>query len=300
MTNRAAIGLFANPTKPTVPVVGLDVAARLAAAGREVWLDPALAALLGPVPGARAVASTAELADAGLLIVLGGDGTLLHAIRSLEGSPAPILGVNLGSLGFLTEVGVAELDEVFPRLLSGDFAIHERPLLEAVIEAADGSETGRLTALNDIVVDEGSPTRRAVRLDLTLGERRVGTFMGDGIVVATPAGSTAYSLSAGGPILGPGVSALVATPICPHTLSVRPLVYPDTECLSIEDRRPGLSIKVTADGQVWHDVPGGGRVRVGRHPGRTARLVSFGRSSYYDVLRTKLRWGSADPPQGTR
>jgi NAD+ kinase len=300
MTTRNAIALVANPTKATATAVARQLAARLQVAGRDVWLDPALAALTGEIPDAVARASTAALGDAGLVVVLGGDGTLLHAVRTLEGSRAPILGVNLGSLGFLTEVGVAELDEVLPRLLAGDFAIHERPLLEAIIETASGTETARLVAMNDIVVDEGSPTRRAVRLDLALGAQRVGTFMGDGIVVATPAGSTAYSLSAGGPIIGPGVAALVATPICPHTLSVRPLVYPDGEWLSIEDTRPGLSIKVTADGQTWHDVPGGGRVRVGRHPERSARLVSFGRSSYYDVLRTKLRWGSADPSQGGR
>ncbi|MDZ4803316.1 MAG: NAD(+)/NADH kinase [Candidatus Eisenbacteria bacterium] len=300
MTANSVIGLIANPAKATAPEVARNLVARLAAAGRRVWLDPAIAGLTGVLPGAESRPDTAALADADLLIVLGGDGTLLHAVRTLEGSRAPILGVNLGTLGFLTEVGVQELDEVLPRLLAGDFTIVERPLLEAIIEERGGRDVARLIALNDIVVDEGSPTRRAVRLQLTLGSELVGTFTADGIVVATPAGSTAYSLSAGGPILGPGVAALVATPICPHTLSVRPLVYPDRERLTVEDLRTGLSVKVTADGQVWHEVPGGGRVRIGRHGDRTARLVHFGRSTYYDVLRTKLRWGSIDPPPSAR
>ena len=296
MTAHSVIGLIANPAKSTAPEVARHLAARLAAADRTVWLDPALAALTGVLPGAERRPDTASLAGADLLIVLGGDGTLLHAIRTLGGSRAPILGVNLGTLGFLTEIGVQGLDEVLPLLLAGNFSIIERPLLEAIIEERGGRDVARLIALNDIVVDEGSPTRRAVRLELSLGTERIVTFTADGIVVATPAGSTAYSLSAGGPILGPGVAALVATPICPHTLSVRPLVYPDWEWLTVEDRRDGLSIKVTADGQVWHEVPGGGRVRIGRHAERTARLVHFGRASYYDVLRAKLRWGSVEPP----
>lgn len=296
MSRHSVIGLIANPVKATSPEVARHLVAQLQASGSQVWLDPDLVALIGEPDGAEARPNTASLAAADLIIVLGGDGTLLHAVRTLEGTRAPILGVNLGTLGFLTEIGVQELDEVLPRLLARDFTIVERPLLEAVIEERGGRDVARLIALNDIVVDEGSSTRRAVRLQLSMGKESVVSFTADGIVVATPAGSTAYSLSAGGPILAPGVPALVATPICPHTLSVRPLVYPDWEWLTVEDLRHGLSIKVTADGQVWHGVPAGGRVRIGRHGDRTARLVHFGRASYYDVLRAKLRWGSDAPP----
>lgn len=296
MNAHPVIGLIANPAKTTAPEVARYLVTRLVAAGRRVWLDPALANLTGVLPGAEARPDVSDLSEADLIIVLGGDGTLLHAVRTLEGSQAPILGVNLGTLGFLTEVGVQELDEILPRLLAGDFTTVERPLLEAIIEERGGREVARLVALNDIVVDEGGPTGRAVRLQLSMGKETVVTFAGDGVVVATPAGSTAYSLSAGGPILSPGVPALVATPICPHTLSVRPLVYPDREWLTVEDLRSGLSIKVTADGQVWQGVPGGGRVRIGRHGERTARLVHFNRASYFDVLRAKLHWGSGDPP----
>lgn len=288
------IGLTSNPHKAASGPVARRVIERLLADGIEVRIGPDLSRLIGPIPGAAVTADLKALGDGELVIVLGGDGTLLHAVRALQPQRVPILGVNLGSLGFLTEVNAGELESALPRLAAGDFEIVERPLLEASIEEADGRVAQQLLAMNDVVVDEGSPTRRAVRLRLSLGAHLVGTFIGDGIVVATPAGSTAYSLSAGGPILNPELKALVATPICPHTMSIRPLVYPDDQVLTVEDLRQNLRVKVSADGQAWSTVPEKGRVRIARHRGSVARLVSLGHNSHFDVLRAKLRWGLGD------
>lgn len=288
------VGLTSNPGKSAAGPVARRVIERLQADGLAVTVCADLARLIGPMTGVTSVRDLARLSDEDVVIVLGGDGTLLHGVRALQPRPVPILGVNLGSLGFLTEVNAAELEAMLPRLLAGDFQIVERPLLEAVIEESDGRVAQRLTAMNDVVVDEGSPTRRAVRLRLSLGTELVGTFIGDGVVVATPAGSTAYSLSAGGPILNPALRALVATPICPHTMSIRPFVYADDEVLTVEDLRQGLRVKVSADGQVWSTVPEQGRVRIARHRNAVARLVSFGHNSHFDVLRAKLRWGLGD------
>ncbi len=286
------IGLIGNPNKEDAPALASRLIARLSERSLSVLLAGELAALIPDHRGATVADAVSDLAAADVLLVLGGDGTLLHAVRELNGAAVPLLGINVGSLGFLTELAAADVEESLDRIVAGKFNVLSRPLLTAAILDGDGRPVHRLTALNDIVVDEGSPTRRAVRLRMRLSGEEVGTFTADGMVVATPAGSTAYNLSAGGPVLGPRVKALVATPICPHTMSVRPLVYPDTETVILEDVRPGLQVKVTADGQVYHPVPEGGQVAIAVDPDRTARFVDLERRSYYEILRTRLRWGS--------
>lgn len=285
------IGVIANPHKPAARPVIRRLLANLAARHIETFLAAESAPLAGRASAAARIVDDEGLGQCELVIVLGGDGTLLHAVRRLHGLPVPLLGVNLGSLGFLTQANASELMDVLDQVLAGDAEIVRRPLLRGTIEARDGAVLRTMNALNDIVVDEGSPTRRAVLLRMTLGDQEVGTFTADGVVVATPAGSTAYSLSAGGPVIPPDVQVLVATPICPHTMAVRPLVYSDEEVLTIEDVRRGLQVKVTADGQEYAMVPEGGRIRVQVDPKRSARLVSVGRHPYYEMLRTKLKWG---------
>jgi len=294
MKSIRTVGLIANPRKPAAESLAGLLIDRLNAHKIEARLAPGLNPILASGVAYRLESSIAELSATDLVIVLGGDGTLLHAIRELGPRPVPILGVNVGSLGFLTEVSIAEIEALLEPIFKGQFDVTERPLLVASIEDERGAAITELTALNDVVIDEGSRTRRAVRLRVLLGAEEIGSFIGDGVLIATPAGSTAYNLSAGGPILAPGVRSLVVTAICPHTMSVRPLVYPDTETLTVEDLRPGLKINVTADGQVSAPAPEGGRVRVGLHPEWKAQLVSLGRHSYFEVLRTKLRWGSSD------
>lgn len=285
------VGLVANPRKPAAGPVLRRLLRHLEQRGVDVRVATESLPLLGRTGRGAQAADDAELAHADLIVVLGGDGTLLHAVRRLDGRPTPLLGINLGSLGFLTEAAASDLPGVVDDVLDGGGHVVRRPLLKAIIEDRLGETHQTLRALNDIVVDEGSPTRRAVLLRMSIGEQEVGTFTADGVVIATPAGSTAYSLSAGGPILPPDVRALVATPICPHTMAVRPLVYSDQEAITIEDVRHDLQVKVTADGQEYAPVPEGGRVRVLVDPRCVARLVTLGRHPYYEMLRTKLKWG---------
>ena len=286
------IGIIGNPKKDEAPPLAGRLIAILSEQNLDVRLAPEIAERVPATEHARPVAAIADLAGTDMILVLGGDGTLLHAIRELDGAGVPLFGINVGSLGFLTEIAAVDVESAISDVLAGRYTVIDRPILNGEIKDRRGNSERRLLALNDIVVDEGSPTRRAVRLRMTLGGQEVGTFTGDGVVVATPAGSTAYNLSAGGPVIGPQVPALVATPICPHTMSVRPIVYPDTETLLVEDVRPGLQIKVTADGQVYHPVPEGGLVSIALDPERRARFVTLQRRGYYDILRTRLRWGS--------
>lgn len=286
------IGLIANPHKESAHAIAAGLIERIARSGASVVLAPEISRILGPIEGAQPAPDLKDLALTDLVIVLGGDGTLLHAIRDLHRAPVPLLGVNVGSLGFLTETSAGEIEGVLDRLLAGEFEVVERPLLQGVVENPEGEAVSTLLALNDLVVDDSSAIRRAVLLRMRIGEEVVGTFTADGAVVATPAGSTAYNLSAGGPVLGPDLRALVVTPICPHTLSVRSVVFPDSCDLVLEDIRPGLNMKITADGQVGVPVPEGGRVRVTAPPDRCVRFASLERHSTYEILRTKLHWGA--------
>ena len=284
-------GIHANPSKPAAIAITHRIIERFAAAGIAVVVSPELHPLLNQ-GGFTCAGRLHDLASTDFLVVLGGDGTLLHAVRGLEGAPVPILGINLGSLGFLTEVPSTDIDAAIEAVLAGRFTVAERPLLRATILDVAGNVMNELVALNDIVVDEGSQTRRAVKLEMFLGQEEIGRFVGDGIIVATPAGSTAYNLSAGGPVLSPGVNSFVLTAICPHTMSFRPLVFPDTETVLVKDIRAGLEVKVTADGQMACPVPEGGSVSIRRDPEHSARFVRLRDDSYFDVLRSKLRMGS--------
>jgi NAD+ kinase len=197
--------------------------------------------------------------------------------------------VNLGGVGFLTAISSDELDRCIDAVLDGDYRIETRRLLEATARNAAGEDVA-LYALNDIVVDEGTLSRRAVVLRMTLNGSLVGTFTADGLIVSTATGSTAYSLSAGGPIVHPSLPVLLATPICPHSLSIRPLVFPGEEALGVENMLSTVTLKITADGQESHRVAPGQSVRV-RLSARKVLLAFVGERPYYEILRTKLNWG---------
>ncbi len=280
------VGVCLKPAARDAGEVAGHLLAELAARGVEALLDPQAAELLGGEGVARA--ALAEKAD--LLIVVGGDGTLLAVAREAGSRPVPILGVNQGALGFLAEVAPEELDAVLGRVLAGDFDVVPRTRLQ--VRALRGERVLiQSLALNDAVINR-SDLSRMIDLETWTDGAPVTTYRGDGLIVATPTGSTAYTLSAGGPILMPGSRALVLTPICPHGLSQRPVVVPDTSRLEIRVFPRDGTANLTLDGQVAVTLETDDRVEVqgSEHP---AHFVVSPFRSRFDVLRTKLGWGKA-------
>ena len=269
---------------PTATAVARELAEWLKRRGHRVRVDAATRADLKK-------ADVEELASDGacdLIVVLGGDGTLLAVARRHAGGP-PILGVNLGRLGFLTEIPREELYPTLVDVLAGEFVSEPRSLFEVVLERADG-RSQRYLALNDAVIAK-TALSRIIELELSVDGRPVSRYRADGLVVSTPTGSTAYNLSAGGPILHPLLPVAVLTPICPHTLTLRPLVVPDTSVVEVALRTPRESVYLTVDGQEGDSLAHGDRVRIRRHEA-PVRLVRAGAPrSIFEGLRSKLHWG---------
>ena len=268
-------------SKEEAQALAAQVAEWLTARGKVVLAEPG-----GPVSGAQTVPADEAAALADLIVVLGGDGTLLHAARLCRRREVPILGVNLGSLGFMTEV---PREEVFPALaatLAGQCAFERRTRL-AVQLVRKGIVVFEGESLNDAVISKNALARIA-GIDVRVDGARLTTFLADGVIVSTPTGSSAYGLAAGGPLVHPAVEAMVLTPICPHTLTQRPLVLPDRVALSFE-LSSASEMFVTLDGQTGCALEPGDVVQVRRAPTATI-LVRGGRANYFAVLRDKLRW----------
>jgi len=225
-----------------------------------------------------------------LLITFGGDGTLLRGARLVAPRHIPVLGVNLGYLGFLTSVTPSDLQTALDRIFAGEFWLDRRWTLETRV-VRQGVAGPAYTALNDAVLHKGG-FARVVRLALYMGEHQeeVGTYSADGIILATPTGSTAYSLSAAGPIVVPSVDCILATPICPHTLVVRPLVVPASTVITVEVLSPGEEMILTVDGQDGAALRAGDRLVV-RRGEPTVPLVRLPGQSFFSTLRRKLHWG---------
>jgi NAD+ kinase len=223
-----------------------------------------------------------------LLIVLGGDGTLLSAARALGSHKVPILAVNLGGLGFLTSVTLDELYPMLEQILAGQHRTGERMMLE--VEIMRGGKTAeRHTALNDAVANKGA-LARMLDFDVAVDGDHVGRYRADGLIVATPTGSTAYSLAAGGPIIHPGVDAFVITPICPHMLTNRPLVIPDSSRVEIDFSAATGPVFVTLDGQIGIQLLPMDALLIRKSASKVA-FVRPPRKTYFEILRSKLRWG---------
>jgi NAD+ kinase len=227
-----------------------------------------------------------------LLLTLGGDGTLLRGVREVAGHGVPVLGVNLGRLGFLTSVSPPDLEDALGKALAGEALLDPRFTLEGRIIDADGADGPHLWALNDIVLHQGA-VARVVRLDLEVGRGRereeVGSFSGDGVIVATPTGSTAYSLSAGGPIIAPTMDCIVVTPISPHTMAMRPLLLPDHVRVTIRALEEYEHLVVTADGQEAFALSPGDKIVVEKGSERVS-LVRFSGQHFFGTLRRALSW----------
>jgi NAD+ kinase len=230
---------------------------------------------------------------ADVIMTFGGDGTLLDAARAVAHSTgdAPLIGINLGRLGFLTDVGPEDLITALEAILAGRTRVEERMMIAGRIDA-DGDGLASHLALNDIVVTRGALSRM-IELDVTVDGQEVCHVKADGLIIATPTGSTAYNLSAGGPIVAPSLDALVLTPIAPHTLTQRPLVLPADACIDIRTRaEPQGELVVTFDGQFAVTLNPGDRVHVERAP-RVIRLLYTSSRTHFDMLREKLKWGNA-------
>ncbi len=281
------IGIIVKPESPDASLLLKDLVPWLRSRAAEPMLDPPTAALAGETT-AYAKTDIAALAD--MLVVLGGDGTMLAAARLVEGRPIPILGVNAGGLGFLTAVTREDAFTALAHVFSKPFVEEERLMLRARV-MRQGEEIMAAAALNDAVVSKGALSHM-VQLEISINGQFVTRLRGDGLIVSTPTGSTAYSMAAGGPILNPSVHALILTPICPHTLTNRPIVIPQDVLVEVVLVSKDQGAAATFDGQVGIALQPGDRVEVRASTNKT-RLIRFPDHSYYAMLSNKLKWGES-------
>ncbi len=280
------VGIVSRPRRADIATVVPLLLTWLTERGVTVLLDQETAGCLSPASSGHPREELPSLAD--LLIVLGGDGTLLAAARLMNQRNIPILPVNLGGLGFLTSVTLDDLYPVLELALNGQARYSHRVMLESQV-LRNGQLLHRARALNEAVLNKAA-LARMVDLELRLDGEFVCNYKADGLIVSTPTGSTAYSLAAGGPIVYPVVSAFVITPICPHTLTNRPLVIPDTTQVEIGFAAEKSSVYFTLDGQVGVELASGDRVVITAAT-EWLRLVRPPKKSYFSVLRDKLKWG---------
>jgi NAD+ kinase len=285
MENIRTIGIISKANAPLGPKIVPGLLAWLRERNIEVRYDKETAAYAE----ASDWLSREELPKGcQFIIVLGGDGTLLSAARAIKDSNIPVLGVNFGSLGFLTAITADELYPELERALQGKHRIGHRAMLDCTLMRGT-EKVGSYIALNDIVVSK-NPGAQMIELETNVGNHHICTYKADGLIVATPTGSTAYSLSAGGPIVFPQVEALAITPICPHMLTNRPVIVPNNMVIQIISRAGAGSAHLTVDGQI--DVPLESEDRVICKASKNLlRLIRPPRLLYFDVLRQKLKWG---------
>jgi len=282
------IGIISRPRREQLSAVIPPLLQWLEARGIRALLDKETGSSVDQSATARTRQELAGESD--LLLVLGGDGTLLAAARVAAPRGIPLLPINMGSLGFLTSF---TLEEMFPALeetLAGRSSVSERVLLRVDLDRAGQIIDGQ-RVLNEAVINKGA-LARMIDLELKIDGAFVCRYRADGLIVATPTGSTAYSLSAGGPIVHPSVESLIITPICPHTLTDRPLVVRDSSRVEVSLSGDAESVFLTLDGQKGIPMQSGDCVRIVRAPERL-KLIQPPRKSYFDILRSKLKWGEA-------
>jgi NAD+ kinase len=279
------IGLLANFEKPSSRAVVREAAARITRAGRVAAAEIQTARMAGLK--CQTFADPAALArQSDLLLVFGGDGTMLRMIRETNGSGTPILGINLGRMGFLTALSARDIAAGLEKLWRNDFVIESRPLVEA-----SGQGQGRpirMSALNDIVISRGAVSR-LIELEVSVNDKELTCYRGDGLIVSSPTGSTAYSLSAGGPIISPGAEVFAITPICAHALSNRAVVISSSSVVRVKLLSKEMETIIAADGQIQAKLEAGDTVTI-RRSRRVARLLHPGETSFFETVRQKLHW----------
>ncbi|MBK7392026.1 MAG: NAD(+)/NADH kinase [Chloracidobacterium sp.] len=274
-----SVGIVVKPNHPE---------ARATAGELSEWLRTKGIDQAGEVIEAGTSDTENSTVDADLIVVLGGDGTMISTARLIGSGDVLVLGINYGSLGYLTDFRIEEMFPAIEAIIAGDYETDSRVMLEAELLRGDERKAaGRV--LNDVVINKAA-LARIIEIDVHLNDLFVNSFRADGLIVATPTGSTAYNLSAGGPIIYPSMNAVVMTPICPFTLTNRPIVIPDAAAVELMLKEENEGVFLTFDGQTGHRMKAGDRVVI-RKSEATFNLVQPSHRNYFDVLRDKLKWG---------
>ena len=277
------VGLVAKYQEPKATQMVRWLIPWLKKRGKKVYVENGLAHA-----GAQSCSKKQMAMKADLIVSLGGDGTLLNIAPLVERPEVPILGVNLGGLGFITEVAIDELESVLSETLEGDYEVERRMTLEIRVMGKKGRQH-KFRVLNDAVIAKGARSR-IIDLETYIGDDYLCTYRADGLIISTPTGSTAYSLAAAGPILEPTLGAMVLSPICPHTLTNRPIVVPSNAAIRVTLRSFGDTVILVPDGQQGVRLNNGDKVEA-RDYGMPVSLIKLSSRSYYEILREKLKWG---------
>jgi NAD+ kinase len=277
------VGLVAKYQEPKAAQMVRWLIPWLKKRGKKVCVENGLAHA-----GAQSCSKKEMAAKADLIISLGGDGTLLNIAPLVERPEVPILGVNMGGLGFITEVAVDELETILTKTLDGDYEVEKRMTLEIRVMGKK-RRSHRFRVLNDAVITKGARSR-IIDLETYVGDDYLCTYRADGLIISTPTGSTAYSLAAAGPILEPTLGAIVLAPLCPHTLTNRPIVVPSNAAIRVTLRSSGDTVILIPDGQQGVRLNNGDQVEA-RDYGMPVSLIRLPSRSYYEILREKLKWG---------
>ncbi|MBN2332727.1 MAG: NAD(+)/NADH kinase [Deltaproteobacteria bacterium] len=279
------IGIVIKHNNTKALAVGIELTNWLLARGLKVVFDEELAC---GIPGSTPTRKPDIPQHADVIVVLGGDGTLLSIARLINGQDVPILGVNLGALGFLTAITLDELFMVMTDILQNNYSVSRRMMLTARIYRQQELIT-TYNVLNDVVINKGA-VARIIELETTIDQLYLTTFKADGLIISTPTGSTGYSLSAGGPVVYPTLDSVIVSPICPHTLTNRPLLIPSEVTIETVLTSAGGDVFLTLDGQVGFSLQQNDKIAVTKAD-HDIKLIKSPTKSYFEVLRTKLKWG---------
>ena len=280
-----SIGIIANIKKELTKGVVEEIIGWASENKVDVFIGEELSPLIGQKEKSLPREKLCQVSE--ILISLGGDGTMLASARAVGEHKIPILGINLGGVGFLTEINSNDLQNTLNKLKKGDYFIEKRMVLETEVEGVKKLDQ---YALNDVVIDKGEVARLFL-LHLYLQDEFICSYSADGLIISTPTGSTAYSLAAGGPIINPRMNAIIVSPICPHTLASRPIVFSENETLKVVVELSSREAVLTIDGQVAFGLKSGSSVLV-RKAKHSVNLIKFRDRSFYEILRRKLHWGA--------
>jgi len=278
-------GIIAHVKRPNVKRTAKVIMDWADKQGLEYWICEELSGIAGKTERFKPKSRIWE--DVDCVISLGGDGTILSSVRAIGQHNIPVFGINVGSLGFLTEVLAQDIPSALDKLKNDEFFIEERMILEAKVTS---KQDINYNALNDVVLDNGGLSR-LIKLDLYRDKQFVCSYNADGLIISTPTGSTAYNLAAGGPVMHPNLGAIIASPICPHSLTLRSILFDENSKLAVRVAVNEINARLTVDGQLGCMLDSHEKVIVKKAPYR-AKLIRLKEYSFFEILRTKLHWGA--------